>query len=199
MSMLVEPDGIWQFFEENLEALQNGARLTVAERMEYGIQILAGFDDYPKLIVEQDEEEVYEECCFNAKDASDTLRRMSDDYLTSKAILDAMDEEEADSVDDEDYADNDLEIEVTEDNIRETTRDFISYVTGLSAMMISDKELEDCTNHFLEYLARKWEHTDIVRPMKLKDADTGESYFTRHPYEDIVWSDPDNPLYKPAE
>ena len=110
-----------------------------------------------------------------------------------------MDEEEADSVDDEDYADNDLEIEVTEDDIRETTRDFISYVTGLSAMMISDKELEDCTNHFLEYLARKWEHTDIVRPMKLKDADTGESYFTRHPYEDIVWSDPDNPLYKPAE
>lgn len=199
MSMLVEPDGIWQFFEENLEALQSGARLTVAERMEYGIQILAGFDDYPKLIVEQDEEEVYEECCFNAKDASDTLRRMSDDYLTSKAILDAMDEEEADSVDDEDYADNDLEIEVTEDDIRGTTRDFISYVTGLSAMMISDKELEDCTNHFLEYLARKWEHTDIVRPMKLKDADTGESYFTRHPYEDIVWSDPDNPLYKPAE
>lgn len=199
MSMLVEPDGIWQFFEENLEALQSGARLTVAERMEYGIQILAGFDDYPKLIVEQDEEKVYEECCFNAKDASDTLRRMSDDYLTSKAILDAMDEEEADSVDDEDYADNDLEIEVTEDDIRETTRDFISYVTGLSAMMISDKELEDCTNHFLEYLARKWEHTDIVRPMKLKDADTGESYFTRHPYEDIVWSDPDNPLYKPAE
>jgi hypothetical protein len=199
MSMLVEPDGIWQFFEENLEALQSGARLTVAERMEYGIQILAGFDDYPKLIVEQDEEEVYEECCFNAKDASDTLRRMSDDYLTSKAILDAMDEEEADSVDDEDYADNDLEIEVTEDDIRETTRDFISYVTGLSAMMISDKELEDCTNHFLEYLARKWEHTDIVRPMKLKDADTGESYFTRHPYEDIVWSAPDNPLYKPAE
>lgn len=199
MSMLVEPDGIWQFFEENLEALQSGARLTVAERMEYGIQILAGFDDYPKLIVEQDEEEVYEECCFNAKDASDTLRRMSDDYLTSKAILDAMDEEEADSVDDEDYADNDLEIEVTEDDIRETTRDFILYVTGLSAMMISDKELEDCTNHFLEYLARKWEHTDIVRPMKLKDADTGESYFTRHPYEDIVWSDPDNPLYKPAE
>lgn len=196
MSMLVEPDGIWQFFEENLEALQSGAKLTVAERMEYGIQILAGFDDYPKLIVEQDEEEVYEECCFNAKDASDTLRRMSDDYLTSKAILDAMDEEEADSVDDED---NDLEIEVTEDDIRETTRDFISYVTGLSAMMISNEELEDCTNHFLEYLARKWEHTDIVRPMKLKDADTGESYFTRHPYEDIVWSDPDNPLYKPAE
>ena len=61
MSMLVEPDGIWQFFEENLEALQSGAKLTVAERMEYGIQILAGFDDYPKLIVEQDEEEVYEE------------------------------------------------------------------------------------------------------------------------------------------
>lgn len=199
MSMLVEPDGVWQFFEENLEALQAGAELTIAERMEYGIQILAGFDDYPKLIVEQDGEEVDEECCFNANDARDTLQRMSDNYLTSKAILNAMDEEEADSVDDEDYADNDLEIEVTEDDIRETTRDFISYVTGLSATMISDEELEDCTNHFLEYLARKWEHTDIVRPMKLKDADTGESYFTRHPYEDIVWSDPDNPLYKPAE
>lgn len=200
--MLVEPDGVWQFFEENLEALRSGAKLTVAERMEYGIQILAGFDDYPKLIVEQDEEEVCEEYCFNAKDASDTLRRMSDDYLTSKAILDAMDEEEADSWDSwdsNDYTDNDSEIEVTEDDIRETTRDFISYVTGLSATMISDEELEDCTNHFLEYLARKWEHTDIVRPMKLKDADTGESYFTRHPYEDIVWSDPDNPLYKPAE
>lgn len=203
--MLVEPDGVWQFFEENFEALRSGAKLTIAERMEYGIQILAGFDDYPKLIVEQDEEEVCEEYCFNAKDASDTLRRMSDDYLTSKAILDAMDEEEADSVDDEDYADNDseidndLEIEVTEDDIRDTTRSFISYVTGLSVTMISDEELEDCTNHFLEYLARKWEHTDIDRPMRLKDADTGESYFTRHPYEDIVWSDPDNPLYKPAE
>lgn len=200
--MLVEPDGVWQFFEENLEALRSGAKLTVAERMEYGIQILAGFDDYPKLIVEQDEEEICEEYCFNAKDASDTLRRMSDDYLTSKAILDAMDEEEADSWDSwdsNDYTDNDSEIEVTEDDIRETTRDFISYVTGLSATMISDEELEDFTNHFLEYLARKWEHTDIVRPMKLKDADTGESYFTRHPYEDIVWSDPDNPLYKPAE
>lgn len=205
MSMLVEPDGVWQFFEENFEALRNGAKLTIAERMEYGIQILAGFDDYPKLIVEQDEEEVCEKYCFNAKDASDTLRRMLDDYLTSKAILDAMDEEEADSVDDEDYADNDseidndLEIEVTEDDIRDTTRSFISYVTGLSVTMISDEELEDCTNHFLEYLARKWEHTDIFRPMKLKDADTGESYFTQHPYEDIVWSDPDNPLYKPAE
>ena len=200
MSMLVEPDGVWQFFEENLETLQSGVELTIAERIEYGIQILAGFDDYPKLIVEQDGEEVDEEYCFNANDASDTLRRMSNNYLTSKAILDAMDEEEVDSWDDsKDYADNDLEIEITEDDIKETTLDFITHITGLSTVMISDEELEDCTNHFLEYLARKWEHTDIVRPMKLRDADTGESYFTRHPYEDIVWSDPDNPLYKPAE
>ena len=50
--------------------------------------------------------------------------------------------------------------------------------------------IEDCKEHFLEYMYRK-HHLDIYRPMELEDDDG--VFFKEYPYEYIEFSDA--PLY----
>ena len=76
--------------------------------------------------------------------------------------------------------------------------EFISAVLGGDAYLDSedyDDIIEDCKDHFLEYLARK-HGLDIFRPMVLEDED-GEDFYEEYPYECMEFDDEDNPIYQP--
>lgn len=208
MSFLVTPEGLWNFLEQNLSSLKGGSLLLVAEKKEYGVKILAtaNIDGVPKLIVEEDDEEIYSEELMGECDAKNTLERIYDQYMSSQAILNAIEKENdydgSWTVDDEEPDDlspeelEDMDIEAREEELDDAVACFLETVTGYPAPYFSAEETEDIKNHFLEYLARKWEHRDIYRPMRLVDCETGNLYFAENPYEEIIYEDDGNPIYK---
>lgn len=101
--------------------------------------------------------------------------------------------------------DNDTSLEQESINEREeeldqATIDFLSVAISSDDFNNYDADtfgeiIEDCKEHFLEYLARK-HSINVYRPMFLEDTETGEDYFSEIPYEDMVFEDEDNPIYK---
>jgi hypothetical protein len=90
-------------------------------------------------------------------------------------------------------------IDEREEELDQATIDFLSVAIGEDFNNYDadtfGEIIEDCKEHFLEYLARK-HSINVYRPMFLEDTETGEDYFTETPYEDMVFEDEDNPIYK---
>ena len=85
-----------------------------------------------------------------------------------------------------------------EDELDQAVMDFLATVLGEGFYDLdSDSNgeiVEDCKEHFLEYIARKFS-ISIYRPMYLEDED-GTDFYTDTPYENMVFDDEDNPIYK---
>lgn len=62
--------------------------------------------------------------------------------------------------------------------------------------VLTDDEVDEMLDHFLEYLARRFDMKDIYRPMYLRD-DKDELFYTEEPYKCMVYEDEDNKVYKP--
>lgn len=62
--------------------------------------------------------------------------------------------------------------------------------------VLTDDEVDEMLDHFLEYLARRFDIKGIYRPMYLRD-DKNELFYTEEPYKCIVYEDEDNKVYKP--
>ena len=183
---------VWDYFQDAKSDLESHMH-QIASNPEYGIDVYITENcGLPNIVVTADDTQVYEESAVNAHDCQKTVEKIYDDYLTQKAIMSILggDEEEPTALEVEDIIDE-REIELDS-----AVYEFV--MTAVQGAYIDDDAfddiLEDCKEHFLEYLARK-HCLPIYRPMMLEYED-GEEEISEYPYEDMEFDDPNNPLYK---
>ena len=194
--VIIEPEKLWDYYLQRKSSLDS-TMFEIARNNEYGIAIYLSENDEhkPRIIVEADDSEVYSENIINASDAERTCSKIYDEYLTDKVvdILTDIANAEEDSLLEQQDA-----IEEREMELDCAVSDFISSVLGGDAYLDGenfDELIEDCKEHFLEYLARK-HGLDIYRPMVLEDED-GEDFYEEYPYDCMEFDDEDNPIYHP--
>lgn len=191
---VLAPD-VWGYFQENKADLESHMH-QIATNPEYGVEIFVTEDsDLPSIVVTADDVQLYKEIAVNERDCKETVEKIYDDYLTSKVVTLLSGSEDID-----DYLTAlDIDDMIEE---RESELDTAIYELVLTAMQGSyyddytsdfDDILEDCKEHFLEYMARK-HGLPIYRPMIL-EYDDGTEEMSEFPYEDMEFDDPDNPLY----
>lgn len=181
----LKPHEVWDYFIKHKEELESSME-PIAENGDFDVVIyLTNEKGSPALFIESsnfDSTDVYiendeESCLIAIQDAYKT-------YLTDEVVNVIMESVEADREDD---------IEDRESDLTSITTRFIEDILGESPILYSDlieDVIEDCKEHFLEYMYRK-HHLDIYRPMELEDDDG--VFFEEYPYEYIEFSDA--PLY----
>ena len=214
-NIIIEPENIWDYFEENLDSLETIMH-TVAENKEYGTEIcLTNDGGLPCFVVTADDVEVETATCWEKTNCIFEAKRLYDWYLTDKAvqaIADALDTKEArkfsDVYDDEgfydeyDYSTEDESLLMLEEEIDDRESDLRWAIGNFLETVLSDSNVngdefiemeEDCLEHFLEYIHLK-HGLDIYRPMWIKYED-GSEEFEEFPYEYLAFDDEDNPIY----
>lgn len=190
MKITVSATDVWGYFKKNKDDLKSSMH-EIANNPEYGVEIFITEDSgLPSITVNIDNTEVYEEMVLNEVDCEKTVKRVYEEYLTDKVI----------TVMTEDNVDDDTEDIITdrEEELDYAVRDFV--MTALNEVYVDilgvefDKMIEDCKEHFLEYIARKHE-LPVYRPMFL-EYDDGVEELSDYPYEDMVFEDEDNLIYK---
>ncbi len=169
----------------------------IADDDERGIKICMRFDSGSVFIyVMQNETVIYERETNSADECEATVKEVLKKYLSYSDEDDEENSEEFVELDDDEIEDV---ITEREDWLDQATMDFLDAVIGEDFEEYDADTLgtfvEDCKNHFVEYLARKFS-VPVFRPMYLEDVETGEDFYTEYPYEDMVFDDEDNPIYK---
>lgn len=192
--IILEPDEVWEYFNKNKKELFTSMH-EVASNDEYGVVVYVTEGmGLPNIVVEADGQKIYDEKCLNEKDCENTVQNVFDDYLTS-GIVNAL--ASSDYTERESYSDLEmrLEIEERESELEDATFEFINAVCdgdAPTACYCDTEMLKDVEEHFLEYLARKWD-IPIRRPMILED-ENGKDFFEEYPYEFMDFED-SNPIY----
>lgn len=192
---VLEPNEVWDFWLKQPHDVI-GVMHQIASNDQYGVSIYITADNSKdlRIVVECDDIQVYEEELINNVDCEKTCEKVYSDYLTesvSEVLMEAFGEEAIDEEQDS--------IDEREEELDSAIYNFFTDVLGEEAYMkVDDPDavLEDLKEHFLEYMARKHGLTSIYRPMRLEDVETNEEYYTEYPYEDMVYDDEDNPVYK---
>lgn len=192
----ITPKELWAFLKKKDDAGElKTTMFQIASNDEFGVEIYATKEESAYcIVVVADSYEAEREHIFNAADAERICGRLYEDYLTESAIELLSGFREWDDEQDED----DLvmeEIAGRETELSEAVTTFISDVLDGEIFIDGDFDevIEDCKDHFLEYLARK-HGFDIYRPMILEDED-GEDFFEEYPYQCMVFEDENNPIY----
>ena len=195
----IEPVGLWDYYTRNKDKLLK-SQDKVAENKDFGTEIYVTTDEetgWMELSVWRDDVMVYSEACVNRKDAEKTARWLYDTYLTNNAIA-AADSFEAKVSHADELDARDLEIDEREDELSDAFTSLLAIIAGDSMNLLSldfDEICDDVKEHTLEYIARK-HGIDIYRPMYLVDAKNNEEFFAEYPYDNMIFEDPDNPIYK---
>lgn len=201
IDIIIEPSEVWDYAEEHAEELANISHI-IASNKDYGIEILISKDDINDdaiyIYVEEDDEEVHGKYITDRTQSEKIVKDIYDNYLTSK-VLEILGYCETNVTSGNKNTEEEDDIQCWEYNLDLAVSDFIETVAYYNDLEIlsdqqADKIIQDCKEHFLEYIARKWK-IDIYRPMYLY-TEKGEKYFTEFPYKEMVFDDPDNPLYK---
>lgn len=185
--IIIKPEEIWKYFIEHREELKSSME-PVAQNDDYDVIIyLTNEDDMPCLTIESSNVESEEYHVEGEDSCEDTVRLVYDLYLTDQ-IMSLVAGEEMAKIDREDMiADREYELD-------DAVMSFICTAAGdeygYTDIEVPDDVIEDCKEHFLEYLYRK-HGLEIRRPMELED-DEGE-FFEEYPY-DCMEFDP-NPMY----
>lgn len=195
----VETSDVWELFQRCKDDLLKHER-KIAENQEYGVAIYLTDDGhgYPNIIASLDDEEVYSEMCISESDCKVTTQKFYDEYL-SERILDRYFGEDDDAANEEwvSHLEEEEEIDDRESELDAAVYDFLTVVLDgiLVEEMVdgADEILEDIKEHFLEYIARKWD-LPVRRPMYLEDNDG--VFYEEYPYECMEFDDEDNPIYK---
>lgn len=197
----VEANKIWDLFQKEKAKLEKDF-MEIAEDIERDVVIYLtsvgeSGDELPDIIMCVGGEPAFEETCIDAADCEDIAKTMYR-WATGKSA-DAMDDEpEEDEEEDEEEAQEE-EIEMREEDLDYALYDFINLTIDESMGDFDSarkkKFFQDCKEHFLEYMYRKWDVT-IYRPMYLVDENGVESY-EEYPYELLDYEDEDNPIYMP--
>lgn len=193
-NITVPADDVWTYFELRSKELKN-SMCKIAENEEYGVAIyLTEHNGLPYVFIFADDIQMLDEEFENEKDCGKRMREIYNNYLSAR-VLDMMSGEDEDpdnpeiSEEDEIY-ERELELECA-------VTDFLN--VALDGYMDTESEkldniIEDCKDHFCEYLARKHD-LPIRRPMYLEYEDGTEEY-DEFPYENMEFEDEDNPIYK---
>lgn len=195
MKIVVQAEDLWKYFQANKPDFATSMH-EIASNDEFGTVVFVTEEDgLPKLVVFLDGDEIYSEITVSAADCEKTAKKIYSDYLTSKVVDILMDKDAGE----DEYSRLDLEtmIDDRELELDDALLMFFGEIFKDDACMdyyLDDDMIEDVKEHFLEYLARKWE-LPIYRPMFLEDED-GEEFFEEYPYEYIIFDDEDNPIYK---
>jgi len=195
----VESSDVWGYALRNRNELIESEYL-IAENPDFDISVYVTIDSYyPVIKIYAGDILIAEEEVFSSFTCATTVEQVYDSYLTSYTTStyssdSAQEDEDADDGDDLD------EIELIEDRELEldiAVEDFFRAISVDDDLdLSSDKAkgiLDDCKEHFLEYIARK-HNLRIYRPMYL-DYDSNVE-FELFPYENMAFDDETNPIYK---
>lgn len=195
--IIIEPHKLWDYIQEQDSSGQlDNIMYEIAKNNEYGISIYVSKNkaDRYYISVEADDCEIHEEDIHNREDTERICRKIYDNFLTDRVI-----EIITDMTNDDWSALRQMDaIDIREEELNNCVTAFIMDVLGSDTYFDGtdfDDIVEDCKEHFLEYMARKHKFS-IYRPMILEDED-GEDFFEEYPYECIEFEDEDNPIYKP--
>lgn len=195
--IIIEPSRVWGYFNSHAGELEDSMH-EIARNDEYGITIYVtdsgGKETLPEIDVEADGVPVYSETAISDRDCEKTVRGIYNKYLSDSVVSLLSEKYEPIDTDDDEW--RDYEIDSRELELDDAVQAFIeATVEGAAYYDFYDEEMfEDIKDHFLEYLARKWE-LPIRRPMVLED-ENGAEFFEEYPYECMIFDDEDNPIYK---
>lgn len=186
-NIITEAKDIWDFFQNSRAELLHDM-VTVAENDDFDVIIyLTNNDGKPCLMIESSNVQSAEFIIEDEASCEATVNEVYDTYLTDK-IIEVIAEEEMEA---------DLELE---DAMAEREADIDSFILRLLEDLFSDEPIiysdliddvvQDCKEHFLEYLYRK-HGLSVYRPMELED-DEGE-FVEDYPYECMEFEP--NPMY----
>lgn len=197
----VEANKIWDLFQKEKARLEKDL-MEIAEDIERGVVIYLtsvgeSGEERPDIIMYVYDEPMFEEPCIDAADCEEVAKTMYQ-WAAVKPAAVVDDELEEDEEEDEEEAQEE-EIEMREEDLDYALYDFINLTIDESMGDFDSarkkKFFQDCKEHFLEYMYRKWDVT-IYRPMYLVDENGVESY-EEYPYELLDYEDEDNPIYMP--
>lgn len=182
--IILKPEEIWDYFSENKELLVDTMEL-IATNDEYDVSIyLTNEDGYPNLIIESSNFDSDEFVMCDEKECASTAQLVYELYLTEQIISVVA---EAD-----DYAlrlNFEDAVAEREDDLSCFVRRFLEDVLGDDPLFYTDMiedVVEDCKEHFLEYLYRKHQ-ISTYRPMELEDDDG--VFEEEYPYEYLIFDD----------
>lgn len=197
--IIVQAEDVWKVFQAEKQQLRTKLK-EIAENPGFNVVVyLTEENERAQIVVYIDDAEFYSEQCVSELDCKTTVRKIYEQYLTDKVLNVYFGDDEEDEKLDEEYSQYEAEsdIEERELEIDVALLDFLDAVLEANIdELVDDADVicEDCKEHFLEYLARKWGF-DIHRPMYLED-ENGEEFFEEFPYGCMEFDDPDNPIYK---
>ena len=211
--IIIEPSKVWGYFKAHTEELRESMH-EIASNDEFGISVyvtddgaeyhvnnVRKYNPLPQIVVEADGVMVYSEGTISERDCEKTVKDVYDKYLSEGVVSLLSSIKEPSSDDDVDFEEEETEwqeylIDERELELDEAVQLFIEAVVDRVsyADLCEDEIIEDVKDHFLEYLARKWEFP-IRRPMFLEDED-GVEFFEEYPYEHMIFDDEDNPIYE---
>ena len=188
------PTEVWGVFQQKQRELR-ATYERIAFNSDFGIEIYlsaemrgAGGTPLPCITVFQDDSEIYSETAVDEIDCEQTTKRIYYEYLSEERLVNRVAEES----EEEEYS---AEIEMREDELLDTTLDYISTLMDESIETLGSDDAfeiaEDVLDHIGEYLYRK-HRVSVRRPMMLED-ENGEEFFDEYPYECLEYDD--NPLY----
>lgn len=195
----VESSDVWGYALRNRDELIESEYL-IAENPDFGISVYVTIDSYyPVIKIYAGDIMVAEEEVFSSFTCATTVEQVYDSYLKSYTTS-TYSSNSAQEDEDADDGNNLDEIELIEDRELEldiAVEDFFRAISVDDDLdLSSDKAkdiLNDCKEHFLEYIARK-HNLRIYRPMYL-DYDSNVE-FELFPYENMAFDDETNPIYK---
>lgn len=204
--ILIEPEDCWDYFLEHKEDLVLEEHI-IGQDKDYGIEICMASDlDMPRFTVYLDGDTIHEDYVVYAatapQECTDIVSEIYSDYLDDiestlqkeidKQIMEQADDQEWDAL--IEHYDQEEEIKLQESQINDSVEELLDLLCdGFARESFTPKEFEDIKDHICEYVARKHKKK-VYRPMYLEGED-GKDFYTKFPYENMIFDDPDNPLY----
>lgn len=187
-NIIIDAKDVWNYFTEHRKELVEDM-ITIAENTDFDVTIyLTNEDDLPYLMVESDNINSVQINIENEESCGSIVQEAYKQYLTENILSIIAAEQEAEE-------DVELIIEEREGDIDGFILRLLEDLFGDDEPIIYSEEVddivEDCKEHFLEYLYRK-HNLSVYRPMELED-DEGV-FFEEYPYEYMNFEP--NPLYE---
>ena len=187
-NIIIEAKDVWNYFTEHRKELIEDM-ITIAENTDFDVTIyLTNEDDLPYLMVESDNINSVQINIEDEESCGSIVQEAYKQYLTENILSIIAAEQEAEE-------DVELIIEEREGDIDGFILRLLEDLFGDDEPIIYSEEVddivEDCKEHFLEYLYRK-HNLSVYRPMELED-DEGV-FFEEYPYEYMNFEP--NPLYE---
>ena len=201
--IILAADKVWDYYCVHKEELKTSQH-KIAENADFGVEIYLTEDGkWAEIDVYCDDSPVYSESMLSYRDCCDTVKRIYGKYLSSNivsALPAAAPAKKSEVKEEPSRVDLEDAIQEREDELSDAVIAFLRDTVGESLEWCSlefDEMCDDLKEHFLEYIARKY-GVDVYRPMFLVD-EKGEEFFVEYPYDNMIFDDPDNPIYKREE